>query len=205
MCYRQSMGEDALNPAPDAPPPHSDDSSVTSEATEVIVSCPHCLQNVALDASLSDDVITCPHCSAEFSVPTPESAVLDYDDGGAGARRREAELDMIRIGQLTTARRAAIRARTYLLVGCVIFATAAVNLGIKTVQRVRYEHVWDARTFSFIAFGAACGMIAYYFAGKMIEISRELSQSAIEEPTTPPDFSTLSDGTQTARDLEDVK
>ena len=185
--------------------PSSDFTDAMDDAGGVLVSCPHCEQNVLIESASDEAEIICPHCGIAFVVPHAESGVLDYHDGKAEEQRREAELDMMRIRQLTTARRAAIRARTYLLVGCVIFATAAINLVIEAVQRLRYEKVWDARTFSFIAFSAACFMIAYYFMSRMLEISKELGRSAIEDPVTPPDFSTLSDGTQTARDLEDVK
>jgi hypothetical protein len=199
------MADELPFPTHDASIPSSDFTDPMGDAGSVLVTCPHCEQNVLIESVSDEPEMICPHCGNAFVVPHSEFGGLDDHDGNPEEQRREAELDMMRIRQLTTARRAAIRARTYLLVGCLIFATAAINLIIKTVQRVRYEKVWDARTFSFIAFSAACFMIAYYFMSRMLEISKELGRSAIEEPATPPDFSTLSDGTQTARDLEDVK
>jgi hypothetical protein len=87
----------------------------------------------------------------------------------------------------------------------VLGAVGGVQLVIKAVQRVRHEHVWDFRTIGFIAFACVCFMLAVYFLNRMAEMNRELRRPLLEEPTTPPDFSMLNDGSQHARDLEDIR
>lgn len=111
----------------------------------------------------------------------------------------------MRIRQVSTLRRAAIRGRTYLQIGGIVCGTGGVQLGLKAMQRVEHERVWDARTFAFIAFAVVCIMLAFFFFKRAIETGRELKRPMLDEPTTPPDFSTLSDGSQHARDLEEIR
>ncbi|MGC8991801.1 MAG: hypothetical protein ACP5MD_16925 [Verrucomicrobiia bacterium] len=39
---------------------------------EITFHCPHCKQELAVDASAAGETIQCPTCEAEISVPTPE-------------------------------------------------------------------------------------------------------------------------------------
>ncbi|MCX8107325.1 MAG: hypothetical protein N3G20_00820 [Verrucomicrobiae bacterium] len=40
---------------------------------EITFNCPHCQQELAVEASAAGEVIECPTCTAEITVPTPET------------------------------------------------------------------------------------------------------------------------------------
>jgi DNA-directed RNA polymerase subunit RPC12/RpoP len=204
MCYRPGMAEDAPIHPSDLPPP-PDDAPLDEAAPPQAYVCPQCDQAVELDPNSTEAFLQCPHCGGQFAVIVDEPPEGAGDDPHADQRAREAELDGMRIRQLSNARRALIRLRTYLFIGCVLGAVGGVQLIIKAVQRVRHEGLWDLRTVGFIAFAAACFMVAVFFLNRMTQMSHELKRPLLEEPTTPPDFSMLSDGSQHARDLEDIR
>jgi hypothetical protein len=43
-----------------------------------------------------------------------------------------------------------------------------------------------------------------HFVARIVELNHELQQSALSEPEAPPDFSTLSDGSQQWKNLEQM-
>src|SRR5947208_2170169 len=101
--------------AEDAPelPPEGEMTPAPTPSIDVFT-CPHCQREVAVDPAEPHPFIRCPYCGGEFAVPreAPEE-----DDEEAEARRRdeaarEAELDGMRIKQISANRRAAIRARS---------------------------------------------------------------------------------------------
>ena len=69
----------------------------------------------------------------------------------------------------------------------------------------RFEHRWDWRAIGYILLAAMCSMLCRYFWRRAADITRELARPLQHDPVTPPDFSALSDGTQVAKDLEDVR
>jgi hypothetical protein len=58
-------------------------------------------------------------------------------------------------------------------------------------------------TYATLSIGLGCGAI--YSAVRAVDLTREAKRSHMPEPTAAPDFSTLSDGSQHARNLEDVR
>jgi DNA-directed RNA polymerase subunit RPC12/RpoP len=199
------MAEDAPITPADSPLPHGDSSPDSAESTSIAYICPQCDQTVEVDANSIEPFMHCPHCGGQFAIIVDEPAEVDDETREADERAQDAELDGMKIRQLSNARRALIRLRTYLFIACVLGAVGGVQLVIKAMQRVRHEHVWDLRTIGFIAFAAVCFMLATYFLNRMLEMNRELRRPLLEDPTTPPDFSMLSDGSQHARDLEDIR
>ncbi len=190
------MGEDERFAEGNLPP----------EPSVEVFTCPHCQQEVAVDAVEPHPFITCPYCGGEFAVPRAEPEEQDE----AEARRRdeearEAELDGMKIKQISAGRRAAIRARTYLWVGiggCIAIIGELIH---KTYQRITYEHRWDLKAFAFVVGAIAALYGTGYFYRHAAAIGEELKQPLLKDPETPPDFSTLSDGTQRWKDLEDLK
>ena len=196
-------GDDVPNSAGDSEPTADVTAAEMEPVGPLLYECPHCSQPVEIEPHLSEPFIHCPWCGNQFAVASSEDA--DSEDESREVDESEISLDGMRIHQLTSLRRGAIRARTYLHIGWVLCATGGVQLTLKAVQRVRYERVWDARTFAFGIFSVVCFMISLYFLKRALEIGRELKKPLLDEPGTPPDFSTLSDGSQHARNLEDIR
>ena len=101
------------------------DSPTADEVASDLYVCPHCAQPMTAGETEPSLFSQCPHCGEDIAVDpitedgqTVENTPLD----------REHELDGIRIRQISTGRRAAIRARTYLFVGSFLSATGCLKL-----------------------------------------------------------------------------
>jgi hypothetical protein len=114
------------------------------------------------------------------------------------------QLNSARIHQLTTLRRASIRSRSWFLIGAVVGFVAAVELIYKAVQNIR-EHGGGLQTVVFMLTAIASGTLAIFFLRRCIELHREIQTPMLHDPTTPPDFSTLSDGSQHWKNLEEMQ
>jgi hypothetical protein len=204
------MAEDAPIPPPDPEPTDTEIEAETSEPDAGVYTCPHCSATVTIDPNQRGPFVICPGCGNEFAISTaPEE-----DDPEARARAedelasRERELDAMRIRQLSTGRRAAIRAQGYLMVG---LCGCLGGLLLIVLDAVKHVHATGAaRLSAFLILRSIVGVVgtiwgAVYFFRRWRSIAAELRKSALVEPTTPPDFSSLSDGTQQVKHLEDVK
>jgi hypothetical protein len=174
-----------------------------------VYTCPHCQQAVAIDPderTLKGPFIPCPYCGREFAIGSDG----EPDEQEAAERTRaeqteKAELDAMRIRQVSAGRRAAIRARSWLLIGVVGCLVGAGQCIWKARELHRREQHWGAAAIVLIVVAIALFPAAGFFARRWLAIGRELAQPLLDEPTTPPDFSTLGDGTQHWKKLEDVQ
>jgi hypothetical protein len=184
----------------------ADEPTPTSPLDVGVYTCPHCQQPVAIDPderTLSGPFIPCPYCGTEFAVadePEPTEQTAEQAE-----HSEKAELDAMRIRQVSAARRAAIRARSWLLIGVVGCLVGAGQCIWKARELHRREQHWGAAAIILMVFAIALFPAAAFFARRWLAIGRELAQPLLDEPTTPPDFSTLGDGTQHWKNLEDVQ
>ncbi|HLL89183.1 MAG TPA: hypothetical protein VK324_07755 [Tepidisphaeraceae bacterium] len=119
-------------------------------------------------------------------------------------RRRQDELDDVRVRQVLTLRRGLFRQRSYCLIGAGALLVLAGQLGWMTYTRVRAAG-WQPRPVGYVLIAVvalSCATVLLRFARGF---ARELATSTMPEPTTPPDFSTLSDGSQRAENLNHVR
>src|SRR5437773_11222744 len=84
---------------PDEPLPSEEHDQIGS--TTRVYACPYCEKEVAVDADQTGAFITCPHCGEHFSMPEDAPAPEDASDADESARRRDAELDGMRIRQVS--------------------------------------------------------------------------------------------------------
>ena len=137
------------------------------------------------------------HESFDYAAPdTPDDRAGDFAD----------ELDGLRIRQLSTLRRGAYRARSYAIIGAVAGFVVAIQLVIMTVPLVRARG-WGRWPIGYVLFAAAAVMIGAYFTRRALEVHREIKTPAPLPPTPlgGPDFSTLSDGSQQWKNLDDIR
>ena len=116
-------------------------------------------------------------------------------------------LSALRIRQYTALRRGAFRARSHALIGAVACGFAGVLLLLIAVA-----HAVAVRGGGLIPLGCALGSIAtialaLHFARRVRDLNREIATPAPLPPAPPggPDFSTLSDGSQQWKNLEDIR
>lgn len=180
------------------------------------VTCPGCSEPFDPDAEapdkLDDGSISCPFCSTRF-IPAPalmpdqEGDFIIEDDSPPPAEEPatpdEKEISRNKVRQLSALRRGAYRTRSYCTVVTVFLLVAAAKLTVLTVHRVKSEG-WQPRAMAYTCFAIAAVMIAVYFARRVIDLTRELRRPVLNDPETPPDFSTLSDGSQYWKRLEEL-
>ncbi|HEY7116293.1 MAG TPA: hypothetical protein VH475_06895 [Tepidisphaeraceae bacterium] len=167
--------------------------------------CPHCEQAVEGTAGDVAQLVECPACHESFVIPSRQGSFElpsgPEDPGDAGGAQDDDELDAVRMRHVVVQRRAAIRSRSYALIGAGACLIGGIQLCIMAYHEVRAAG-WGMRPGSFLLFALATAIGVLYFLGRAAYWQRESAGSAIPDPTTPPDFSSLSDGSQHARNLE---
>ena len=114
------------------------------------------------------------------------------------------QLSALRIRQFAAARRAAYRARSYAVIAAGVCAIAVVQLIWMTVRDVRTTG-WGGQPIGYMLFAVIASVGVCYFISRAIALHREAKKSALPDPTTPPDFSTLDNGSRRCKNLEDVR
>lgn len=173
---------------------------------EQTYTCPHCQTPLDVMPGPAPQDVVCPHCSGLTVIPAAvdaEEAATDVAPSDA-ATDRDDELSALRIRQLATEKRAAYRSRSYCVIaaiGCVVAVVQLAWYGISTFRTSGFRFAGLA--YFLVAIIAFYG--AAYFFRKAIVFDREAKRSVLPEATQEPDFSTLSDGSEQWKKLEDVR
>lgn len=136
-------------------------------------------------------------------VDDEERVDLDYEPDGE-SRQTDDPMTAIRVRQLSAERRGAYRTRSYCVIGLGLCLVAAVQLTIMAVRHVRAAG-WEWRPLGYLCGVAAAMMAGLFLLRQVAALNRELRQPALADPEAPPDFSTLSDGSQRWKNLEDMQ
>ena len=185
--------------------------------TPLSFNCPHCREALEAAAAEGPQTARCPHCGGTFSwvvasgpdgspavfVNAPQQVQTEEAESRPDEASRQDDLDGARILQISKLRRSAYRSRSYCIIGAILCAVAAVKLGINCVKLV-WNVGWSGWLALHILAVAVCATFATRLYAKSREYAREAAQSALEEPTKPPDFSTLGDGSQSWKSLEEM-
>jgi hypothetical protein len=153
-------------------------------------------------------LVECPACGRGFVVPGRDGSteLPDADAGGEEPKAHDElqELDSLRMRHLIVTRRTAIRTRTYFVTGAFGCLVGGVDLVIMTVSVVRRVG-WHLRQGGFVLSALLAFWGAVYLFERAAYWGRKSRAEKIPEPETPPDFTTLSDGSQYARNLENLE
>jgi len=180
------------------------------------LTCPHCQSPLDDATKVDGDIVECQTCHqlvATISSERPDNDAdvdpSDHDAERAAAERRlqikqSEELSGLRIRNLSVAKRAAIRQRSYFIVGawaCLVVVgqcVSSIASHVITSQLALLDGVYTL-------LGMVCFWSIFYFLRQALRLRTEIEASQLAEPLTPPDFSTLSDGSQMAKNLEEVE
>ena len=157
--------------------------------------CPNCAEMIDISQAAPAQ---CPHCGADIVYPQDEDSEASTEDVTTDA---EDELSSLHIRQISALRRGAYRARSYCIIGMGVLVVGAMQLLIMAAQRVRSSG-WHLLEMGFVCAAIAALIFSWRLAGRVRALTHELRQPLLPEPSEPPDFSTLSDGSQQVRNLE---
>jgi hypothetical protein len=176
------------------------------------IACPECGHTYEHEGRLTTGFLQCPACAAQFFAPDTsvredgdEQRESDQpDEGHEAALKRQEDLHYLRIRQaVLTERRALARTRTWYIVGTAGFAVAAVQM---LVLAYKYVYVsgagWRLRPIGYVFAALTAALAAVIWFRRIRAINEDLRRPVLDEPTTPPDFSTLSDGSERWKNLE---
>ena len=161
--------------------------------------CPACGSAVT-PASDRPNLLICPACQCESFVPAGEEPADEETVEAPG----DDEIDSARIRRLATERRSINRTASYFLVATGVCVVAIGQLAWMTIQHVRAVG-WTPRPIGYFLFIVLAAWGAWHFGRRAAVLRGEAKASVLPEPTTPPDFSTLDDGSKYWKNLEDVR
>jgi hypothetical protein len=190
--------------------------------------CPSCCQAVEATPGVQPTIVNCPHCNQAIIVPAADGSMpaMARAEGAAEAEpfvtndlpeqkatNAKEDLDANRIRQVTQARRSAYRTRSYVLILIVACIVVAIQLVIQAFIHIETTRAGDIRferepfgtwPFGKLMVSLVLLAVAYRFWGRAGRLKREADRSAITEPSTPPDLSKLSDGSQHYKNLDEL-
>ncbi|HEX4124101.1 MAG TPA: hypothetical protein VHY37_05185 [Tepidisphaeraceae bacterium] len=171
-----------------------------------IFTCPGCGEAVDVSAEAVGKFATCPYCNAQFSPEDQDAEAADALAHAHDEARREAELSALRIRAVATERRAVVRTRSYWIILLLALCIASVKLFMMASSLFGESHSkhW-MEPLAYVLAAVVCLSAAPWPIWKIRALNAELRKPMLEEPTTPPDFSTLSDGSQRWKNLEQLK
>ncbi len=174
-----------------------DDTPLNETPQPTFYTCPHCQQEVEATPTPEAQMISCPHCTSEFVIP----ALTDAQDADETDQPDDDDLSSLRIHAVTQIRRAAIRSRSYLIILISICLVGIVQLSLNIYHHLRHGD-WGRKPLGYAIFILLLTLLTLHFIRRAIEYHQEIRRSALTTPTTPPDFSPLSDGSQHWKNLE---
>lgn len=179
------------------------------------IDCPRCRQALALqDGALQ----RCPHCAEQFYLEVEEEESDEDREAREAIEQRAAEekerLDDRRIQVVQLEKRGLYRARSWALVvamGCMGIAGQLVWLGVNWFRdlpaevgppAIRERASDPIRGVAYFVIAVGLAVVSIRFFRKARRYLLEAKAMSLPEPTTPPDFSTLSDGSQIVDELK---
>jgi hypothetical protein len=171
----------------------------------MVFECPGCGERVEANVEEVARMVECPACGEGLIIPGADGSTNLPEPAGEEEEHGEEaeELNSLRIRHMVVTRRTAIRTRTYFVTGAVACVTGAIELVVMTVTEVRRVG-WHLRQAGFVLAAVVGGWAAVYFMRRAAYWGEQGRAAKIPEPETPPDFSTLSDGSQHAKNLENL-
>jgi ribosomal protein S27E len=168
--------------------------------------CPGCGEEVDVAAESAGQLVRCPYCNTDFFA-SPEQSHLDIVDDTVAVPEgpQEKAVDQNRVARLAALRLGNIRARSWWVIGLGICVMAFLDALRRAALYVLVLHHWGVWPTVDVAIALLAIRWALLCRRRAADLKIEIDRSAISEPATPPDFSTLSDGRDRWKNLENVR
>lgn len=168
------------------------------------LTCPYCGHEVAVEYRMGQ-IPLCPDCGGAIVID-------DEPENSVDTLVKDAELSSLRILQLARQRRGLIRSRSYMLIlaiACLVMATQLMASMLRlALNHANWQPGGRTRSTMFIALLAGWFLVSLillrWFGRKASELKKQIFHSDLSEPATPPDYSSLCDGSQHFRALEQM-
>ena len=169
--------------------------------------CPGCGEEVDVALASSGRLVRCPYCSSDFFAAADKShlEIVDDTDSELLEADRASAFDKLRIANYTALRMSAIRARSWWLIGLFLALLVMLDMLGNTLIYIWVFHRWGIWPTVRIGLYIVALVFARHAYRRAADFKREIDRSALPEPTTPPDFSTLQDGTEQWKHLENIR
>lgn len=177
------------------------DSSVEPTG-QPLYQCPGCGELVT-PAALSGSLFQCPRCGQQFFAAADEDAPEESETlDSNSASHPDEPLSGLRIRQISTLRRAAYRSRSWVIIAAGVCIVASLKLLLTAVTDIRAGR--RALSIGYGLAAVALFIIGGRFVRRALAMTQRIHEARQPEPPEPPDFSTLSDGSQRWKNLEDM-
>jgi len=169
--------------------------------------CPGCDEEVEVSPESAGQLVRCPYCNAEFFASHEQSHLPVVDDTSPAATEadRETAFDKLRIENYTALRLGAIRARSWWLIGLCLAAVVVLDMLGKAVIFVWVFHQWGIEPTLGTLTAIGMAIFARHAWRCAAGFKKEIDRSAIPEPAAAPDFSTLQNGSERWKNLENIR
>ena len=169
--------------------------------------CPGCEEEVDVSPQALGRLVRCPYCNTDFFASQEQSqlAVVDDTANAFAELDRQEAFDKLRIQKYTALRMSAIRARSWWIIGLCLSIVVFLDMLAKVAIYVAMVHRWGWWPTMDLLLAIGAAMCARHAKKRTADFKHEIDHSAIPEPTTPPDFSTLNDGRDRWKHLENVR
>lgn len=170
--------------------------------------CPGCEEELDVAAEVVGELVRCPYCRTDFFADDRVLGAAVVDDTppppptGADAG---SELNGHRVRRVLALRRGAIKARSMWVIAAVLAGAAALDLSAKAGLYLSVVGRWGLRPAGFLVAAGGFVVVVVYGLREARRFGRELATTTLPEPTEPPDFEPLGNGTERWRLLDEVR
>ncbi len=185
-------------------PDEADMFSASAERAQLL--CPHC--GFELDESVADskiDVFGCPACGGAVSLGAESFDSESADEESSSNRGDQDALDAKRIRAVANLRVSAHVGWSYNVIGCAAGVVLAIQCAWNAIIELHRVRTIDRWVCLYVLAFAAC----VWWAARTFRRARDWRREALTLPEAPklpePDFEPLSDGSQYARNLDNIK
>jgi hypothetical protein len=169
--------------------------------------CPGCNEEVDIPAESAGQLVRCPYCNTDFFASEEHSHLAVVDDTGPSVEDAftEETFNKNRIAMLVALRVGAMRTRSWWIFSLGISIVAILDGLRRAALYVLVLHHWGIWPTIDVVVSLLAVRCAFFCRHRARELKTEIDFSAIPEPTTPPDFTTLGDGSNRWKDLENIR